>query len=183
MVELVYETHSLTVDNETGFATGWNPGELSAAGREGARALGERRRDDGIACVFCSDLERAVDTARIAFEGSGIEIRQDARLRECNYGDLNGAPVERIEPREDYIDEPYPGGESWRQAVERLRDFLEDVGPEFKGSRILVIAHGAQRYGTEHLLRGRDLKDVVTSSFDWQEGWEYGLKLPFSSAG
>jgi class 3 adenylate cyclase/broad specificity phosphatase PhoE/putative methionine-R-sulfoxide reductase with GAF domain len=155
MVELVYETHALTVDNETGFATGWLPGELSEKGRLGARELGERRRNDGIACVFCSDLERAVDTAEIAFAGSGLEVRHDARLRECNYGALNGARVELIEPREAYIDRPYPGGESWRQAVDRLRDFLDEVGPEFEGRRILVIAHGAQRYGTEHLLRGR----------------------------
>jgi broad specificity phosphatase PhoE len=173
MVHLVYETHSLTLDNERGFATGWLPGELSEAGREGARALGERRRDDGLACVFCSDLKRAVDTAEIAFAGSGLEVRQDARLRECNYGELNGAPVEEIEPREEHIEAPYPGGESWREAVERMRDFLEDVIPEFDGRRILVIGHGAQRYAVEHLLAGRPLEDVITSEFGWQEGWEY----------
>jgi broad specificity phosphatase PhoE len=177
-VELVYETHSITLDNERGFATGWLPGELSEAGREGARALGERRRDDGIACVFTSDLKRAVETAEIAFEGSGIEIREDSRLRECNYGELNGAPVERIEPRERHVDEPYPGGESWRDAVERVRDFLEGVLPAFDGRRILVIGHGAQRYALEHLLRGRSLGEVITGSFDWQEGWEYEVTTP-----
>ncbi len=175
-VELVYETHQLTLDNERGIATGWLPGELSEAGREGARALGERRRNDGIACVFTSDLRRAVDTTEIAFAGSGMEIRQDARLRECNYGELNGAPIEEIEPREDYIDDPYPGGESWQQAVERLRDFLEDVVPEFEGKRILAIGHGAQRYGMEHLLRGRPLEEIIPADFGWQEGWEYVVR-------
>src|SRR6266550_8680186 len=174
-MKLVYETHSISVDNERGIATGWLPGELSAEGRRLARELGQRRRDDGIACVFTSDLRRAVETAELAFAGSGIEIRQDARLRECNYGELNGAPVEEIEPREQWIDQPYPGGESWREAVGRLRDFLEDVLTEFEGQRILVIAHGAQRYGFEHLLRGRPLEKVIPSAFDWQEGWEYVL--------
>jgi 2,3-bisphosphoglycerate-dependent phosphoglycerate mutase len=173
MVELVYETHSLTLDNETGHATGRLPGELSSAGREGAVELGERRRDDGIACVFTSDLKRAVGTATIAFEGTDLEVRHDARLRECNYGELNGAPVERIEPREAHIDEPYPGGESWRDAVERMRDFLDDVLSEFEGKRILVIGHGAQRYALEHLLRGRPLEEVISAPFDWREGWEY----------
>jgi glycolate oxidase iron-sulfur subunit len=41
VIELVYETHSLTLDNERGFATGWLPGELSPNGRELARELGE----------------------------------------------------------------------------------------------------------------------------------------------
>ena len=63
MIELVYETHALTVDNERGVATGWLPGELSRSGRGLARELGERRRNDGIAAVFCSDLRRAIETA------------------------------------------------------------------------------------------------------------------------
>ena len=33
MVQLIYETHSRTIDNERGIATGWLPGELSADGR------------------------------------------------------------------------------------------------------------------------------------------------------
>ena len=175
-VSLVYETHSITLDNERGFATGWLPGELSEAGREGARALGERRRNDGLDCVFSSDLRRAVDTAEIAFAGSGIEVRQDARLRECNYGELNGAPVAEIEPREEHVDTPYPDGESWREAAERMRAFLDDVAAEFDGRRVLAIGHGAQRYALEHLLRGRPLEEVVAAPFDWQEGWEYVVK-------
>jgi broad specificity phosphatase PhoE len=39
-VQIVYETHSLTEDNEAGRATGWLPGRLSAAGRELAAELG-----------------------------------------------------------------------------------------------------------------------------------------------
>lgn len=92
-VEIFYETHSITLDNEAGIATGWLPGKLSAAGREAAARLGSRRRDDGIAAVFVSDLARAVETVEIAFAGSDIPIIQDARLRECNYGDWNGMPV------------------------------------------------------------------------------------------
>jgi broad specificity phosphatase PhoE len=172
-VELVYETHSISVDNERGIGTGWLPGELSAEGRRLARALGERRRDDGIACVFTSDLRRAVETAEIAFEGTAIEIRQDPRLRECNYGELNGAPVDRLEPRRRFVDEPYPGGESYRHCVETMRDFLEDVALEFHGRRVLVIAHSAQRWALRHLLDGIPLEELVDAPFQWQEGWEY----------
>ena len=42
------------------------------------------------------DLARALETAAIAFEGSDIPVRTDTRLRECNYGELNGAPVARL---------------------------------------------------------------------------------------
>ena len=91
-VAVVFETHSTSIDNELGIATGWNQGELSETGRLQARQLGERRRDDGIAVAFTSDLHRAVETAAIAFAGSSLPVVPDRRLRECNYGALNGMP-------------------------------------------------------------------------------------------
>ncbi len=92
-VEIVYETHSISDHNEAGIASGWLPGELSALGRELAAELGTRRRDDGLAAVFSSDLRRAVQTAEIAFAGSAVPLLRDRRLRECHYGDLDGMPV------------------------------------------------------------------------------------------
>jgi alpha-ribazole phosphatase/probable phosphoglycerate mutase len=175
-LELVYETHSISTDNERGIATGWLPGELSAEGRRLAVELGGRRRSDGIACVFTSDLRRAVETAEIAFEGTEIEIREDARLRECNYGDLNGAPVGELEPRRRFVDEPFPGGESYRDCVENMRAFLDDVVREFNGRRVLVIAHSAQRFALRHLFEGVPLEELVDAPFEWQEGWEYAVQ-------
>ena len=70
-IELVFETHSTTVDNEQGHATGWLPGQLSERGRAQAQQLGRRRLGDGITAVFSSDLTRAAETASVAFGGSG----------------------------------------------------------------------------------------------------------------
>lgn len=115
-VNVVFETHSTTVDNERGVATGWLPGELSERGRDGARELGRRRVGDGLAAVFCSDLARAVETARLAFAGSVIPVLFDWRLRECNYGSRNGMPAAELHAgRRGHLDVPYPGGESWRR--------------------------------------------------------------------
>jgi broad specificity phosphatase PhoE len=176
MIELVYETHSTTTDNEAGIATGWLEGRLSETGRAQAKALGERRRDDGLAAVFTSDLRRAVETAEIAFPGSELLVRQDSRLRECNYGKLNGGPAAEIErERLLRIDQPFPGGESYRQVVERTRTFLNDLLQELDGSRVLLIAHSANRWALEHLLLGIPLEELVAAPFEWQEGWLYRL--------
>lgn len=176
-VEIVYETHSLSTDNESGNATGWLDGQLSARGKELAKGLGERRRNDAIAAVFTSDLGRAVETAEIAFGESRIPIHRDWRLRECNYGKLNGEPVARFEGEPlRRIDEPYPGGESYRQVVERVRSFLDELPADLDGSRIVVIGHAATRWALEHLLEGTPLEDVVGAPFQWQEGWNYVLR-------
>jgi broad specificity phosphatase PhoE len=176
LIELVYETHSTSTHNEAGIATGWLDGELSAHGREQARALGKRRRDDGIAVVYTSDLGRAIETAEIAFAGSDLPRRQDPRLRECNYGELNGHPVAEIDAiKPTRVDEPYPGGESYRAVVERTRDFLGNVLAEHDGERVLLIAHAANRWSLQHLLGDVPLEKLVAAPFDWQEGWEYAL--------
>jgi broad specificity phosphatase PhoE len=175
-VELIYETHSITTDNESGVATGWLPGELSDMGRELARNLGERRRGDGLAAVFTSDLARAVQTARIAFADSGIPIRMDRRLRECHYGNRTGLPVGRVAEEKLYrIDRPFPSGQSYRQVVDKTRDFLRELAGEWDGRTVLVIAHSANRYALDHLLRGRELADLVVERFEWRPGWHYQL--------
>jgi broad specificity phosphatase PhoE len=176
-VEVVFETHSTSVDNERGIATGWLEGELSETGRAQARQLGERRRDDGLAVVFTSDLRRAAETAEIAFSGSSIPVVSDRRLRECNYGELNGmarAVLEAERPRR--VDEPHPGGESWRQAVERVAGFLDELARTHDGQRVLVIGHVATRWALDHVVNGIPLEGLARAPFAWREGWEYELR-------
>jgi broad specificity phosphatase PhoE len=175
-IEIVFETHSTSTDNERGIATGWLDGQLSRTGRREAEAVGSRRRGEDLAAVFTSDLGRAVETAEIAFARSGIPIRRDPRLRECDYGDLNGGPASRVEAERSHrIDNPFPSGESYRQVVERVRSFLDDLDPAFEGNRIAVIGHSATRWALEHLLCGVALEKLVAAPFQWQEGWLYML--------
>jgi broad specificity phosphatase PhoE len=46
--QIVFETHSVSTDNESGIATGWLDGQLSEEGRRLARRLGVRRRGERI---------------------------------------------------------------------------------------------------------------------------------------
>jgi len=171
-VEVIYETHSMTVDNERGIATGWFAGELSERGREQARLLGERRRDADV--VYASDLGRAVETAEIAFGDTGIPVHLDARLRECDYGELNGWPGAEIEARRSsHIDVPFPGGQSYRQVVDATRGFLGDIAARHNGQRVVLIGHSANRWALQHLLEGVPLEELVAARFEWQEGWVF----------
>jgi 2,3-bisphosphoglycerate-dependent phosphoglycerate mutase len=179
-LEVVYETHSITVDNEVRRATGWLPGELSERGREAAAKLGERRRGDGLDAVYTSDLRRAVETAEIAFPRNEIAVVQDPRLRECNYGTMNGRPRDEVHARG--IDERYPNGESWREAVERVDGFLEELARTRDGERVLVIAHMSAWYALECRAKSLALEDVFGTRMEWQEGWEYVLPAAQSAS-
>jgi broad specificity phosphatase PhoE len=183
----VYETHSISVDNERGIATGWLPGELSDRGRALARQLGERRRDDGLVAIYSSDLRRARQTVDIAFDiafyiafdNATVPVYPDRRLRECDYGELNGAPVGTIEQvRAAHVEIPFPGGQSYRDVVRQVADLLRDIGDRWGRDaddppRVLLVGHAATRFALDHLLAGADLASTVVAPFRWQEGWEY----------
>ena len=177
-VEIVFETHSTTTDNERWVASGWLDGELSPLGRRQAKELGERRAEDELAAVFCSDLGRAVETAQIAFGGRGLPILHDWRLRECNYGMLNGTAVARLEvERTKHVLDPYSGGESYVDVVARVRSFLQDLPPRYADRYVIVIAHSATKWAFEHILEGTSLDELVEGSFRWQPGWRYTLAI------
>jgi broad specificity phosphatase PhoE len=183
-VAIVFETHSLTTDNEAGLATGWLDGQLSERGRALAGELGRRRRHDGIAAVFASNLGRAVETVELAFGGSGIPVHLDARLRECNYGAWNGMPVAHLErERTVRISRPFPGGESYLQVVGRVADFLEELAHDWDGARVLLVGHTATRWALDHLLAGAALAELVGAPFGWQEGWSYALPVGWQRPG
>ncbi len=126
--------------------------------------------------MFASDLARAVETAELAFDGSGIPLLLDRRLRECDYGELNGSPVERVAAvRLQHVDSPFSGGESYRQVVERTASFRAELRRGWDGRRVCVIAHSANRWALDHLVHGTPLEALVEVPFEWREGWEYRL--------
>lgn len=176
-IQIVYETHSISEDNETNHASGWHHSRLSARGRILAEELGKRRRNDGITAVFTSDLRRAVETAEIAFPDSLVPILHDWRLRECDYGQLNGIHPELLhKERHLYLDQRYPAGESWREAVVRVGRFLNDLKLRWEDSRVLVIGHVATRWALDHYLNGESLEKLMKADFAWREGWEYRMQ-------
>ncbi|MEO3752133.1 histidine phosphatase family protein [Streptomyces sp. B6B3] len=178
-VRIAYETHATTTDNEAGIASGWRQGVLSPLGREQARELGTRRREDGLAAVVSSDLARSVDTARIAFAGSPVPLHQDPRLRECDYGELTGRPsAELAALRPRHLDRPFPGGQSYRDVETATAALLRDLATRFDGRRVLLVASTANLWSLQSLLTGASWPALLAAPFEWRPGWEFTLPTP-----
>ena len=60
-VEIIFETHSTSRDNENGVASGWLDSCLSENGKQQAKELGKRRLAERVDAIFTSDLARAVE--------------------------------------------------------------------------------------------------------------------------
>lgn len=177
MITIIFETHSTSFDNESHLSSGHNDVALSPLGEKQAKELGERRKNEHFDMIFCSDLQRSYRTAEIAF-GDKFQIIKDKRLRECDYGDLTKHPSEEVEKDMiNRISTLFPKGESYQDCIKRIKEFLDDLSQmsSDRGTNVLIIGHRATRFGLEHLINGKSLKELVTTPFKWQPGWSYQL--------
>ncbi len=177
---ITYFVHGTTTDNEQNFSTGWLPGELSQLGKEQAATLGEQVAGQHFDVVFCSDLQRAIDSAQLGFGGT-YKIIQDERLRECNYGDLNGKPDDFKEGKmADFVDSPFPGGESYKDVEKRIASFVDFLRVEYPGKQVAIVAHEGPQLALDVLLRGRTWQQAIDENWRntkaWQPGWKYTVE-------
>lgn len=175
--KITYFVHGTTTDNEHDLATGWLPGELSTTGREQAKVLGEQVADKHFDVVFCSDLQRAIDSAELGF-GEKYEIIHDARLRECNYGDMNGKSAASFKNRmEDFVDISFPNGESYKDVEKRLASFTKYLHTNYNDKHIAIVAHQGPQLALDVLLGSRTWQQAIEEDWRkqkaWKPGWEY----------
>ncbi len=180
MLTILFTPHATSVDNEARRASGHADVPLSALGREQARRRAEHYASYEVDAVFTSDLQRAAETARIAFAGRAVPISFDSRLRECDYGDLTQFPVERIDEEfPQRIREPFPNGESVMRVVQRVGGLLHEVLEAYDGRSVAVIAHRAPRYALDYWCGKQPLEAIVGAAWAWKEVpiWRYELRM------
>lgn len=180
MVHITYLVHGATEDNENHIASGWSDPELSELGKKQAKQQGELLANTKFDVVICSDLKRAVQTVKISF-GNKFKVIKDKRLRECNYGDLNGKPDTAFKNNTlKYVDNPFPNGESLEDVKDRIKDLLKFVKENYDGKHIAFLAHQKPQLALEVLLKNKSWEEAIESdwrkSMAWQPGWEYKLR-------
>jgi broad specificity phosphatase PhoE len=176
-VRITYFVHGTTLDNEKDLAIG---GELSEKGIEQSKGLEKIIENENFDAVFCSDLRRSVDSAELAF-GKNYKIIKDKRLREANYGDLTRTDFSKFKNNlKDFIDEPFPNGESYKDVETRVSDFLEFLKKNYSGKHIAIMAHQAPQMALEVLLKAKSWEQAIDEDWrnkkEWKPGWNYILK-------
>lgn len=148
---------------------------LNANGRLQASALAKKLAHELIDIVVTSDLIRASETSAIVMAGRGVEIVEDGRLRELNFGTWEGMTYTEIQDSDpqalstwegDLMYMAPPGGETVSQFSSRVRSILRAIQAKYAGQTILIVAHG----GVLQLL----LCTLLGLSAD--RFWQFGLK-------
>ena len=175
--KIIYFVHGTTFDNAEGKCSVWKQAQLTELGKERAIKLGKIRKDTHFDIIFTSDLVRAIDSANLAFPN--IQHIQDVRLRECNYGDLDGKDKNLI-IYEEHINIPFPNGESLKDVEKRISSFIDFLRDKYQGKTIGIIAHRAPQLAFEVLTKNISWEEANKNDWRklkaWQPGWEYIIK-------
>ncbi len=141
--------HGETNWNEIGKIQGHIDIELNEKGRFQAEILSKKLKEKKIQQIYCSDLARAYQTARIINHNMKVPIVKDQRLRERNYGTwqtLTWEQVHNNNPKIKQIWKNYPlkskppKGESIEEIINRVFNFFSEINTNID-KNILIIAH------------------------------------------
>ena len=100
-------------------------------------------------------------------------------MNAIDYGHFKGQPSSIMKPPHDYVEIPYPGGESWLQCLGRWRSFFEEMLPRYSGQPVLLA--GQTRAAIRmcaHLCEGMKISDAVDLEVtDPKVPWIYFYKF------
>ena len=174
--KIIYFVHGTTTDNAAKLCSGWKQAMLNELGTEQAKDLGNIIKEKKIEfdVIFTSDLKRAIDSSNIAFPGN-TKV-EDSRLRECNYGDLDGKHKSLV-VYEEHINEKFPNGECLKDVEKRMRDFIDSLKQNYSGKVIGIVAHRAPQLALEVITKGLSWEEAIKNDWRntgaWQPGWKY----------
>ena len=132
---------------------------LSDGGRDQARRLGERLRDQPLAAAYASPMSRTLETARLIIQcdlpvaaSRDLDVQPEESLREIAHGRWEGktrAEVEQEFPEEysRYDHDPFSfapsGGETGLQVIARSLPTVLALVERHEGEQILIVSHKA----------------------------------------
>lgn len=124
---------------------------LNDAGHRQAERLAQALRDEALAAIYSSDLQRALATAQALAAATGAPLLTDARLRERGFGDFEGQSYADIERRWPQDAERWRrreagfrpgGGEALQPFYTRCVDAVLALAAQHPGQAIAIVAHG-----------------------------------------
>lgn len=139
---------------------------LNESGISQAQSLGKEASQLKIDHIFSSDLLRAKETSEIINKFINVDITLDERLRELNYGVIEGRILKEISSECWDQFNLYPeqlGAESFESAYNRIKDFFRDLVKK-NLSNVLIVTHGGALRMMQYYEGNRDFfnkKDYI----------------------
>ena len=139
---IYFVRHGETEWNKKKILQGHKDSPLTLKGKKNAENLGKTLEKKKIEVIYTSDLGRCVQTAEIINKYLKVKLVKTKKLRERNFGYLNGKSETEIKRKLNLSDpdEEAPNGESFNQLENRIINFLKLLNKK-KLKRALIITH------------------------------------------
>lgn len=184
-MKFIFVRHGKTHFNEINLTQGWCDSPLSKLGVKQVENMSLQLKDYSINKAYTSPLGRAVETSEIILQGHNIAPIYDKRLKEVNFGILEGINTQLVKKLHvettDWMDtlemdyRPYKG-EDLHDVINKHIEFLNDIIASSKeDDTVLIVGHGCSLYGLVKTLIPHDERlrfpDNATAIIvDYKEG-------------
>ena len=151
MGQIYIVRHGETEWNAEGRIQGHTDINLSDLGRQQAQSVARRLEQVSFSAAYCSDLNRARETAEIILGRSGTPLHPTLQLREYHKGVFEGLTVNEYSKKfpDQYqaslvndLDFAPNGGESMRETSLRMAKFVQETIPQHLDDTVLIVGHG-----------------------------------------
>lgn len=184
-MKFLFVRHGKTHFNEINLTQGWCDSPLSKLGVKQVENISLQLKDYSINKAYTSPLGRAVETSEIILQGHNIAPIYDKRLKEVNFGILEGINTQLVKKLHvettDWMDtlemdyRPYKG-EDLHDVINKHIEFLNDIIASSKeDDTVLIVGHGCSLYGLVKTLVPHDARlsfpdNATTIIVDYKEG-------------
>ena len=163
MTKIILIRHCQTQDNKKGLMQGYhNDSDFTQEGNKQLEKICNFLKKENIKEIYCSDLGRAVKTAKAISKKFHVNINIIKNLREADIGDWKNMPVkEAIQKWIDYYNKKQsegmlrenirpPNGENAWDHKKRLKIVIQKIISKHSNDTVVIVGHS----GTNKVLLG-----------------------------
>ncbi len=186
MAKIFVFRHGQSTDNRDRIFSGKRDVDLSPQGIKEAESVGEELQKENATKAYSSTQTRSIHTLNLVLNGfhPNVQIFEDERLRERDYGDLTGKNKDQVEDanKEKFklwhrsYETPPPKGESIKDVEERVLNFLREMIPTWEEKDVIFLSvHGNSLRPIRKHFEGLSVEDMCL--FEHEPGKIYSYLI------
>ncbi len=187
MTKILFVRHGETKWNMDGRIQGQTDIKLSKKGKEQAKKIALRLKDENIGAIYTSNLIRAIDTAKEINKFHNLRIQKSPELNEINFGIFEGMTWDEAEAKypevvkereKNQYKYKFPEGESYEEMWKRIHKKILEIEKKHPKENVLIVGHGGAKrlimtnflFSDFNEIKKKGIQNTSITIFDIEKG-------------